>query len=186
MDSLNSLDLGIIALVGISAIFGVMRGFVKEAMSLVTWITAIFIATVYCTTVANHLTVISLLSLRYLIAFLLLVLATLMVGGLISHWVSRLITLTGFSITDRIVGTLFGTVRGVLVVAIALLITENAIFAQQNTLFKHSVLIPQFKPVANWIKQSLPEDLLHKLLGPNLEGGSATEKPGHPKTSASH
>jgi membrane protein required for colicin V production len=180
MDSLNTLDLGIIALVSISAIFGVMRGFVKEAMSLVTWITAIFIATMYCTTVANHLTVISLLSLRYLIAFLLLVLATLMVGGLISHWVSRLITLTGFSVTDRIVGTLFGTVRGVLVVAIALLVTENAIFAQQNTLFKHSILIPHFKPVANWIKKSLPEDLLHKLLGPNLEGSA--EKTGNLKT----
>jgi membrane protein required for colicin V production len=172
MDSLNTLDLGIIGLIAVSAIFGVMRGFVKESMSLVTWITASFVATMYCTTVANHLTIISLLSLRYLIAFLLLVLVTLMIGGLISHWVSRLITLTGFSVTDRIVGTLFGMARGVLIVAIALLVTENAIFAQQNPLFKKSLLIPQFKPMAVWIKKSLPDDLMHKLFGPNLDSST--------------
>ncbi|MEY3182291.1 MAG: hypothetical protein RLZ35_276 [Pseudomonadota bacterium] len=171
MDNLNALDLGILGLVGISSIFGVMRGFVKESMSLVTWIAAVLIATVYATTLANYLTVISLVSLRYLIAFLLLVLVTLVIGGLISHCISRVINATGFSVTDRIVGTLFGALRGVLIVAIALLITENAIFAQQNVLFKKSVLIPTFQPVANWIKKSLPEDLLNKLLGPNLEHG---------------
>lgn len=160
--TLNNVDLGIIALISISAIFGIMRGFVREAMSLVTWVTASFIATFYCTKVAAHLTFISMVGLRYLIAFLFLVMVTLIIGGIVSFWIARLITLTGFSITDRIVGILFGVVRGGLIVAIAVLVAGGSSLVQ-NPLWQTSMLVPHFQPVATWIKSSLPEDLLKKF-----------------------
>lgn len=165
-NTLNTLDLGIIALIGFSAIFGVMRGFVRESMSLVTWVTAAFIATFYCTKVAAYLTFISMMGLRYLIAFLLLVMVTLIIGGIVSFWISRLITLTGFSITDRVVGTMFGVLRGILVVAIAVLVAGSSTLVQQP-LWKTSQLIPHFQPLAAWIKTSLPDDLLKKFSQPS-------------------
>lgn len=177
MDALNTLDLGMIAVVGVSAIFGVMRGFVRESLSLVTWVVALFVATVYASDLANYLTVVSLLSLRYLIAFLLLVLLVLILGGLLSHFISRLIMVTGFSVTDRIVGTLFGLVRGALILAIALLVVENAHFAKQNPLFQQSVLLPQVQPLTDWIKQHVPADLMQKLLG--QENSSSMKRPSY-------
>lgn len=160
--NLNPIDLGIIAVISISAIFGIMRGFVKEALSLVTWITALFVATFYCTTIADHMTIITMVGLRYLIAFLLLILVVLIVGGLISHWITRLITLTGFSITDRFVGTLFGIARGALVVAITVMVVGSSNLTNMP-LWTGSTLIPTFLPMANWIKSSVPEDLIHKI-----------------------
>lgn len=180
-NNINLVDLSIIFVVSLSAIFGILRGFVREAISLVTWITALFVATFYCTTVADHLTVISMAGLRYLIAFLLLVLVVLIIGGLINHWISQIISLTGFSVTDRITGAIFGIARGVLIVAIVIMIVGRSSLVQQP-LWIHSSLIPQLQPIADWIRNSIPEDLINKI---TLDQ-KPTQKPATPPSAPAH
>ncbi|KNC65048.1 bacteriocin production protein, partial [Pseudoalteromonas rubra] len=52
-------DYAIFAIVGISTVFGLMRGFVKETMSLVVWIGAFFISSLFYQYLATFLTFIS-------------------------------------------------------------------------------------------------------------------------------
>jgi membrane protein required for colicin V production len=45
--TLSTVDWVIVAVLGISTLISLRRGFVKEALSLITWIAAVFIARVF-------------------------------------------------------------------------------------------------------------------------------------------
>lgn len=159
MQGLNEIDYGILGIISVSVLFGLLRGFVREAMSLMTWIVAGILGTLYCDEVGAWFTSISIVGVRLLLAFILIVLVTLIIGGIISHLISKLIKSTKFSITDRIIGILFGLARGVAIIAIVVLIVKPSIIAKKE-IWKTSVLVPQFEPASLWIKAQLPEELL--------------------------
>lgn len=158
MQEMNNIDYGIIAAIGISVLMGILRGFVREAMSLVTWITAIIVAVLYSEPVSVYFTAISLAPVRLLLAFILLVLLTLIIGGLISHLVSKLMQSTGFSVTDRIMGSLFGFARGAVIVAMVILVGSSSSSVTATPLWKNSFLIPTIQPIADWVKAKFPEE----------------------------
>src|SRR5690242_17198701 len=105
LPEINGLDYGILALIMISVLLGILRGFVREAMSLVTWIAAIVLGVLYCDKLSQIFTMISMPGLRIILAFVLIVLCTLIFGGILSYLIGRLIRFTGFGATDRIIGT---------------------------------------------------------------------------------
>lgn len=159
MQGLNEIDYGIIGIISVSVLFGLLRGFVREALSLMTWIVAGILGTLYCDEVGAWFTSISIVGVRLLLAFILIVLTTLIAGGIISHLLSKLIKSTKFSITDRIIGVLFGFARGVAIIAIVILIVQPSVVAKKE-IWKTSALVPEFEPASSWIKAQLPEDLL--------------------------
>ena len=119
---MTPLDWAIIAILGISAAIGLVRGLVKEVLSLVAWIAAFVVAVLFGATVAAELpggwggeT------LRYLIAFVGLFVVTLIVAAILQWFVAQLVTSTGLSGTDRVLGFVFGGARGLLVAMLLLL-----------------------------------------------------------------
>lgn len=162
LQNVNWVDLIIAVLIGMSVLMGIWRGFVREAMSLITWISAIAVGVIYTVPVSEHFTRISMVGLRYLLAFVLLVLSVLILGGIFSHLIARLISFTGFGVTDRIIGTLFGLARGAVVVAVAIMITAPTPFSK-DPLWMQSHLIPRFEPLSEWIQARIPEDMIKKL-----------------------
>jgi membrane protein required for colicin V production len=163
LHTMNWLDFGIIVLIGMSVLMGIIRGFVREAMSLVTWVTAIVIGFTYCEWVANNwLASITMIFLRYLVAFILLALFTLIMGGILSYVISKLINFTGFGVTDRIIGTVFGFARGAAIVAIVILFAGSSPIAKDK-IWVESQLVPRLQPLSIWMKERVPEDLMKKL-----------------------
>ncbi len=158
----NWLDYGILALIVVSVIMGIVRGFVREAMSLVTWVVAIVVGVLYCQPVAALFTSISMEGVRLLLAFILLALSTLIVGGIISYFLARLISFTGFSITDRLIGILFGLARGAVVISFLVMLAEPTPF-KNDPLWQGSKLVPRFQPMASWMKEKFPTDLFKKF-----------------------
>ncbi len=155
----NGIDFVIIGIVSFSIMMGIVRGFVREAMSLITWIAAIAIGILYCEPVSTHFSAISLAPVRLLISFVLLVLATLITGGVINHLFAKLMKTTGFSFTDRIIGTIFGFARGLFITALMVLMIGSSPIALAPT-WKNSQLVPYILPVSIWLKEKLPEDML--------------------------
>lgn len=162
MHDINWIDYSIMGVLGISVFMGLIRGFVREAMSLVTWIVAIVIAVLYYEPVASWFTRISIPGVRALLAAILLVLVTLIAGGIIGHLMGGIIKLTGFGMTDRMVGTIFGFARGVAIVAVVVLI-GNVSFLAKEQMWKQSEWVPKFEPVAQWIQEKLPSDFVKRL-----------------------
>ena len=80
-------------------------------------------------------------SIRLVIAFVLIFVATLIVGSLVQWLVAKLIKGTGLSGTDRFLGFLFGSARGLLVCIIALIAMRP--FTDQSAWWQTSIITPE-------------------------------------------
>ena len=163
-------DYAILGIIAISILVGAIRGFVKEAFSLAVWAAAFLVAFQYSGALAmqleNH---IELPSARTSLAFAGLFLSVLLVGGLITFLVGKLVEKTGLSGTDRLLGGVFGGIRGVALV-IALIVVAGLTPVPQDPWFQQSRTIQSLMPLAEWSAQYLPEYILEHLdLTPETE-----------------
>jgi len=94
---INWVDYGILSLIGISALISLWRGFVREAMSLVIWAVALLCAFFFFVPLSTLLfSSITVIVLRFALSFILILLSVLILGGIISYFIGRIIKFTGF------------------------------------------------------------------------------------------
>ncbi|MDO9206032.1 CvpA family protein [Methylotenera sp.] len=116
---MTSFDYIVLAIIGLSIILSVMRGFFREALSILGWIAAFVVAKTYVNQILPMMPVnIPTESLRILAAFLVLFLATLLVSSLLAIALSAIFKKIGLGWLNRLLGAVFGLARGMLVVCI--------------------------------------------------------------------
>jgi membrane protein required for colicin V production len=156
-------DYVIIGIVALSAVISLVRGFVREAISLATWIAAFWIALLFFRDLAVHLEPwIEVASLRLGAAFAILLLVSLLLGGLLGYLMGQLVDKTGLSGTDRLIGVFFGLARGAVLVAILVLLAGLTPFPD-DPWWQASQLIPHFQHLAVWLQSLLPPDIAGKF-----------------------
>ncbi|WP_350305135.1 colicin V production protein [Photorhabdus viridis] len=144
------IDYVIIAIIGFSALVSLIRGFIREALSLVTWGCAFFVASHFYSYLAVYFTRFEDELVRNGIAIALLFIATLIVGSMVNYVIGSLVQRTGLSGTDRVLGVCFGALRGVLIVAAILFFLDTFTPLSQSDDWKQSQLIPQFSHIIRW------------------------------------
>jgi len=116
-------DYVFLAIIGLSVLISIMRGFVREVLSLAGWIIAFFIARTYCLELAALLpSAIPGEPLRILAAFLILFLAVLLITSLLAIAISLLFRQVGLSWIDRLLGAFFGLARGGIIALVMVLV----------------------------------------------------------------
>lgn len=156
-------DYIVLAIIVISILVGAVRGFVKEAFSLAVWAAAFLIAFQYSGALAMHLEEhIELPSVRTSLAFAGLFLSVLLVGGLLTFLVGKLVEKTGLSGTDRLLGGVFGAVRGLALVLVIMLFA-GLTPVPQDPWWQQSRTIQSLMPLAEWSAQFLPDYILEYM-----------------------
>lgn len=161
MDTLSQgtfiwIDYVILAVVVLSSVIGLFRGFVREAFSLLIWFVAAWVAYTYSQAFSLYLLeYIDVPSIRVAAAFVILLVTTLILGALLSFLISQLVEKTGLTGTDRFAGFLFGVARGVVVVAVLVLL-GGLTPMPQDPWWNASVLIGPFQDFAVWLHGHLP------------------------------
>ena len=142
---------------------GAIRGFIKEAFSLAVWAAAFLVAFQYSGMLAlqleNH---IELPSARNALAFSGLFLLVLLIGGLLTFLIGKLVEKTGLSGTDRLLGGVFGGIRG-LVLVIALMLVAGLTPVPQDPWWNSSRSIQSLLPLAEWSARFLPDYILEYM-----------------------
>lgn len=141
----------IVAVVLLSGAVSVVRGFVKEALSLAVWVVAYIVAATFGEGLAEHLTQIDWApSFRVLLARIILFVAVLILGGIVNFLLGKLVESTGLSGTDRMIGLVFGLFRGFLIVLAVLILLPKMMPVEGDMWWQNSVLIPRFLAFEDW------------------------------------
>ncbi len=152
-------DYVIVGIIGLSALISLVRGFVREAVSLIIWFLAFGLAWTYFRELALHLAPwIETPSLRLGLAFIILLIAVLIIGAIVGFLIGQLVDKTGLSGTDRLLGMVFGAARGAVLVAILVLLAGLTPFPQ-DPWWQESRLIIDFQHLAVWLLGLLPPDI---------------------------
>ena len=148
-------DWGIVGIISISGLISLVRGFVKEAMSLVIWIAAFAVAMNFKEPAADLLVnFIALASIRRLAAWGGLFVGTLLLGAIVNFLLGKLVSSTGLSGTDRTLGLVFGVFRGLLIVLALVIILPQAVPVDQDLWWLASSLIPLFQGFEAWGREA--------------------------------
>ncbi|WP_019022227.1 MULTISPECIES: CvpA family protein [unclassified Thioalkalivibrio] len=167
---MNWIDLVIVALIAVSGVISLFRGFVRETFSLATWIVGIWVGIRFAADVAVVLPdAIPDETIRLAIGFAVLFIAVLIVGGLLGVLAGKLVKGTGLTGTDRALGVIFGALRGVVLVAMLVFLASLTLMPEEGW-WERSMLIPHFERVVDWMLGLLPEDWQEQLEG-LLSGG---------------
>lgn len=152
-------DYVIIGIIALSAIISIIRGFVREVLSLAAWIVAFWVALVFSPELSLHLTpYVETPSIRLFAAFAGLFLVTLILGALVNNVISAIVEKTGLSGTDRMLGVIFGALRGLAIVTILVMLAATTPMPQ-DPWWQQAQLIPHIERVALWVSQFLPADM---------------------------
>ncbi|HWT77425.1 MAG TPA: CvpA family protein [Candidatus Methylomirabilis sp.] len=158
MGNWNWLDGVLVVIILLSAYWAMVKGFVAELISLAALVAGLVVAALRYRQVAlyfedlTHSHDVALAA-----GFLVLFLGVLILGGIVSALAHKLVKTAGLSGFDRLIGGMFGLVRGVLVDSIVLMVLVA--FAIKPAAVQASTLAPYITTGARAVALVMPTEL---------------------------
>lgn len=195
MAEFNWVDYTILVIFFFSVLAGFARGIVKELLSLLTWIAAFVVSSIFASKLAavftgspgvqsvitessaavgvNTAQPISMVSLG--LGFVCLFLATLLIGSIITHIISAAVDSAGVGLANRMLGGLFGLMRGFVVNVFFVFLVQLTAF-EQEAWWTQSKLVPVFEPTVIWVGNIVYPGLesLKTKVGNSFQGAAST------------
>lgn len=156
----NTLDLFIIAAVGISGLFGLYRGFTSTIMSLITWITAIWLPYQFTDEFSAFLpATVESPTARAVIAAACLFFGAFIVLSSICLLIRKAFGAIGLGFADRLLGLGLGFLRGTIIVALLAMLATYSKTVPRETWWAESKLMPVVQKFSNVVRSKLPPNL---------------------------
>ena len=158
------LDWIIVVALALSLLLGLMRGFVRELVSLAGWAIGILLALHFAADLGRIVPLPeSWHGVRTAIAAVVLVVVCVLVAGAVGWFARRMMIAAKLSGTDRMLGALFGAVRGV-VVLLAMVWFAHSTDVTTGTWWRQSALLPYAESALRSVAPWLPDSVKHKVI----------------------
>lgn len=140
---MTTVDYILIAIVLVSMLFGAIRGFLRESVALLGWLVGLWLAWRYAPQLQPYIGgSLAGTDLQIWVARILVLLAAVLAAWIIGSLLGYLVQRSGLTLgVDRILGTVFGLVRGAVIVGFAVMLAQAAQM-QDEPWWKGSKLIP--------------------------------------------
>jgi membrane protein required for colicin V production len=159
LSQLTPVDWGILVVLFCSIVLSLWRGFAREAVSLAGWVAAFVFANMFVAELASVLMRwIDNVTGSYIAAYALLFVGTLVLAGIIAKLSAQVVKVSGLSLLDRILGTVFGLARGIIIIVVAVYIIQHLLPPQDLQFLHRSQLMPYVDMLVQWV-QMLFHDL---------------------------
>ncbi|MBD3671454.1 MAG: CvpA family protein [Gammaproteobacteria bacterium] len=162
--SMTWIDYTFLFIFGVSIAISLMRGFVRESLSLVSWVISFWLANGFADPLAEFLAeYIEVASLRIILSFIALFVVSMMLATAASNLLVDLVDRAGLSGTDRTIGVFFGAARGY-VISVILVILMGLTPMPQDDWWKDAYFMPMFQNSAEWVRDLLPDGMARKII----------------------
>jgi len=149
---MNSTDYLLIAVLVFSSLAGLMRGLLREVVSVITWVAAVWIAWTFAASLEPYLGgALSDASVRPWAARTIIFVAVLLIGAAIGALLGHFVRLSLFSGVDRLLGLVFGLLRGVVALGV-LAMLAHAVRLQDEPWYRGSLLVPYAEQAGNVLR----------------------------------
>lgn len=149
-------DYVVIAILGLSILLSVIRGLVREVLALLAWVVAFLAANFFAGPLATLLPAgISNVEVRLLLGFAGAFIVVLLSMSLLAMFASRLVKSAGLGVEDRVLGSVFGLARGMLVVLVLVMLAGLTSLPKQPV-WREAVLSKPLESFAGRVKVWLP------------------------------
>lgn len=160
IDRLNYLDFILLGIIGVSIVASLIRGFTRELAGLVSLVVGVLAGLWFHGAAAAVL-------MQYLpspeiarmVAFGLIFLGVVILGGFMGSMAAKAMELTGLSLLDRLAGAAFGTLKGLLFCAVILFAMLAFTPGGPPAALSGSVTAPYVLSVANLLAALAPAEV---------------------------
>lgn len=154
--SINWIDILIVSILTVSTLLSLWRGFMRESISLLTWLFAFwgaFCGTAWLSTLLKPW--INSSSGRQGISFALIFFGVLIIGGVLNYGINRFVKHTGLSAVNGLLGMGFGFLRGLLIVVVMVMIAQFTVLPKTPA-WKHALCLPPLEKAAKSLRTFIP------------------------------
>ena len=157
------LDYAVIGVFAVSVVLGAWRGLVREVISIVGWVIAFLAANLLAGPLGPAMPqAIPSPELRVAAAYLAVFVGSLFVTALAGLLLSKIVKAVGLGGVDRLLGALFGAVRGLLIAVVAGLLA-GLTSAPRQPYWRDSASGPLLAQAALALKPLLPQSFAERL-----------------------
>jgi membrane protein required for colicin V production len=160
---MTGFDYAVLIVIGLSLLIGVLRGAVKEVLSLFGWVAAFLVANTFAGQLAPALSPLIINpALQTVAVYAALFIVTLFLVMLLKIAMSELIKTLGLGALDRFLGLFVGFARGALITLIGVLVAGMTALPREP-FWRQAVSSPWFETLAVAVKPSLPEEIARRI-----------------------
>jgi|GEM_PF-71314 len=161
----NILDIIFVSILTLSTLIGLIRGSVREVLSLVSLALAIysafafadFVSTTYVAKIFDNEKV------SYIVSFALILIATIFLVTLVNLFISQLLRASGLSFINRLLGLVFGFLRGAVICCVIVLVLSLIPGLHHQAWWQNASLRPIFQNLTAVTLQYVPAKVRTQL-----------------------
>jgi membrane protein required for colicin V production len=147
----NAFDWFVVVVLVLSMLLSLWRGFVREAIALGGWVLAFVAANLLALQVALAIgDLIANQTGRYIVAWSLVFVVVLVLSSIAAKLLSKLIAASGLGILDRMLGMVFGLLRGVLIILALVFVLRQIVPPSEQSLLLASQFMPHIDLLLGW------------------------------------